>query len=235
MPADHRDPWHWRELLIDEIRLAPGAADVSPSTARGQVLASPVHSPEDVPQIPVAAMDGFAVRRADLDGSGSTTLPVAADLPARPGAVDPLAGGTAARIMTGAPVPAGADAVVPVEDTDATAVGPPPRTVTVASDTPLPPRRHIREVGEEVARAAVLAAAGDRVGAGLIGLARTLGIATLPVLEPPRVTIVVTGDELVPEPRETTAVGAIRESNGTMLAAALADDGVQARTLFSDD
>ena len=79
--------------------------------ARGRVLAAAVRSPAQVPALPIAAMDGFAVRRADLTAPGTTVLPVAAELPARPGEVPDLPPGSAARIMTGAPVPRGADAV----------------------------------------------------------------------------------------------------------------------------
>src|SRR5699024_3629818 len=103
----------------------------------GRVLASAVRSPEDVPAVAVSAMDGFAVRRADLRAHAPTRLPVAMDLPARLGAVGTLDPGTAARIMTGAPVPAGADLVVEVEATDADPRGAAPAEVVL---TPEPAR-----------------------------------------------------------------------------------------------
>ncbi|MDN5687709.1 MAG: molybdopterin molybdotransferase MoeA, partial [Brachybacterium sp.] len=220
-----------------------------------------VHSLEDLPALPIAAMDGFAVRREDLrredlrredlrredlrreelqgdelqgeDGvRGAITLPVSTELPARPGAVGALAPGTAARIMTGAPVPPGADAVVEVEATDADPFGAAPAVVTIRLQQMPAAGRHILAVGEEVARGAVLARAGDRVGGGLIGLVRALGLQTLPVLRPLRVAVVVTGDELA---GEDAAPGAVRESNGTMLGAALTADGAEARALHSGD
>src|SRR5699024_8859287 len=119
MSTHHSDPWRWRELVARELRLALAVHEVPVREAAGRVLASAVRSPEDVPAVAVAAMDGFAVRRADLLAPAPTRLPVAMDLPARLGAVGALAPGSAARIMTGAPVPAGADLIVEVEATDA--------------------------------------------------------------------------------------------------------------------
>ena len=179
-------------------------------------------------------MDGFAVRSGDLSGTSVVELPVVADLPARPGEVAPLAPGTAVRIMTGAPIPQGADLVVPVEHTDAAPDGPAPARVRIGVDASRESGRHLRGRGEEIARGAVLAEAGDRVGPGLIGLARTLGLAQLTVTAPPRVSVVVTGDELT-EDAAPGQEGTVRESNGTMLAAALAADGCTARMLRSGD
>lgn len=232
MTASTLDPLAWRERLQREIVLRPTAAQVPLGDAVGAVLAAQVTSPEEVPSAPVAAMDGFAVRRADL-GIGTTVLPVTAELPARPGAVEPHRAGTAARIMTGAPVPLGADAVIEVEATDADPFGPAPEKVAVTLERIPALHRHLRLPGEEVARGEVLAEPEDRVGAGLVGLAATLGMATLPVLRPLDVAIVVTGDELTSG--GTMAAGAVRESNGAMLAAALRADGTRARHHRSGD
>src|SRR5699024_4459402 len=117
-------------------------------------------------------------------------------LPARLGAVGALAPGSAARIMTGAPVPAGADLIVEVEATDADPRGAAPAEVVLTPRALPEPLRHVRGPGEEIARGAVLAQAGDRVGAGLIGLACTLGIPGLPVHGAGRVGVVGTGDRL---------------------------------------
>ena len=226
MSTHHSDPWRWRELVACELRLAPAVHEVPVREAAGRVLAS-------------------AVRRADLLAPAPTRLPVAMDLPARLGAVGALAPGSAARIMTGAPVPAGADLIVEVEATDADPRGAAPAEVVLTPRALPEPLRHVRGPGEEIARGAVLAQAGDRVGAGLIGLACTLGIPGLPVHGAVRVGVVVTGDELVGEPAAAgadhaagtadEAPGAVRESNGAMLAAALEADGCTVRILRSGD
>lgn len=235
MTAPHLDLWQWRDLLLQEIDL-PRAAVYSPlHAAVGLVLAEGLRSPEDLPAVSIAAMDGFAVRRADL-APGTVTLPVSIEIAARPGGFATLAPGTAARIMTGAPVPEGADAVIEVEATDSDPFGPTPRAVTFTLDAVPPPQRHIRRPGEEVARGEELAQPGDRVGAGLVGLVRALGLHELPVRRPLRVAVVVTGDELAGDvPAAETDPGTVRESNGAMLGAALLADGAEARAFHSGD
>lgn len=233
MNAASRDPWQWRDLVRREIDLPRTVLELPVDDAVGRVVGAEVASPEDLPSTPIAAMDGFAVRRADL-AAGSVTLPVSSEIPARPGAIGELARGTAARIMTGAPVPGGADVVVEVEATDADPFGPSPRTVTLSLQEVPAARRHIRGVGEEVSFGEVLARPGDRVGVGLVGLLRALGVETLPVERALAVGIVVTGDELVGTAGRAE-VGAVRESNGEMLGAALRADGIEARAVHSTD
>lgn len=225
MSATRPDPQHWRDLLQREISLPSAVDHVVTEQALGRRLAAEVRSPEAMPPVPIAAMDGFAVRRAELSAPGVTTLAVSGELPARPGAVPELAPGSAARIMTGAAVPAGADAVIEVEATDADPFGPVPAAMRITLQELPPARRHVREPGEEVAPGELIAEDGDRVGAGLVGLARALGLETLPVHRRHRVCVVVTGDELT---SEAEVPGSIRESNGAMLAAALRADGAEA-------
>lgn len=232
MTSPHLDPLLWRDRLLREIVPRPPVVRTPLEEAVGGVLGAQVLSPEDVPAAPIAAMDGFAVRRADLR-VGTTVLPVAAELPARSGEIGPHLSGTAARIMTGALVPAGADAVIEVEATDADPFGPMPETVAVTLGSIPAEHRHLRLPGEEVPRDAVLAEPGDPVGGGLVGLAATLGMDTLPVLRPLRVAVVVTGDELTSD--GSMAAGSVRESNGAMLAAALRSDGAEARHHRSGD
>lgn len=246
------DAWQWRDRLRARIDLRPGREDLALAEAGGRVLTEDVRSPEDLPVVAISAMDGFAVRREDLGADGHATLPVVADLPARSGAPTALPAGTAMRIMTGAPVPAGADAVIEVEATDADPFGPAPSAVALGPAALPPTGRHIRRRGEEVARGDLLAEAGERVGPGLLGMAATLGLPTLPVRAAIRVAVVVTGDELasVPHPAADTgpgtgpaaagpdapvAHGMVRESNGLMLATALRAEGAQVRTLRSGD
>lgn len=237
MAALRLDPWQWRDLLLQEIHLPRAVVDAPVHEAVGHVLAEGIRSPEELPAVPIAAMDGFAVRRVDLT-PGTCTLPVSTEIAARPGTPAALAPGTAARIMTGAPVPEGADAVIEVEATDTDPFGPTPRSVSFVLDAVPPLRRHIRRPGEEIARGQELARPGDLVGAGLVGLVRALGLRELPIQRPLRVAIVVTGDELtgdgsgeVPAPDP----GTVRESNGAMLGAALHADGAEARAFHSGD
>lgn len=211
--------------------------EMSPAGSRSLVLAADLVAPEDLPPVPVSAMDGYAVRLVGLPADPAASLPVAADLPAARGAVPALAPGTAARIMTGAPLPAGADTVIEVERTDADPHGPAPAAVAVPDRAGLAEGRHVRGVGEEVARGQILARAGDRMGPGLLALATTLGIGAVSVQRPLRVVVVVTGDELVAAEDAAGAaqVGAVRESNGTMLAAALAELGAAADVVRCGD
>lgn len=235
MSNDRLTPWQWRDELRAAIALPRTTERIPIEHALGRVLATDMRSPEQVPARPIAAMDGFAVRRSDLTAPGTTTLPVAVELPARPGEVPPLPVGVAARIMTGAPVPSGADAVIEVEATDSDPFGPSPATVTVSVDALPAKGRHVRGAGEEIRAGDVLAGVHDRVGPGLLGLARTLGLRSLEVLRPPQVAVVVTGDELTGHEEGDESAdgvdvlpGAVRESNGLMLAAALAADGARA-------
>lgn len=226
MTAEQPTPRQWQDLLRRELVLETVAERVPLREAAGRLLAEQVHSPEPMPAAAISAMDGFAVRRADLHAPGTTTLPVSGELPARPGAAPSLAPGTAVRIMTGALVPAGADAVIEVEATGADPFGPVPDRVAIALEQLPAAGRHIRGPGEEVADGAVLAEPGDRVTAGLIGLVKALGLTQLPVRRRPRVTVVVTGDELGDG---GAAPGTVRESNGEMLTAALEQHGAEPR------
>src|SRR5699024_1168145 len=151
MSATRPDPLQWRELLLRAIVLPAGVDAVPRDRAPGRRGPAGGRRPEPTPAVPLAAMDRFAVRRADLTAPGRTTLPVSDELPARPGQVPALAPGTAARIMTGAPVPLGADAVVEVEASDADPFGPVPSAVTFDLAELPPAQRHVRGLGEAVA------------------------------------------------------------------------------------
>lgn len=236
--TDHApDVASWARTVQETVRLARGTETLAPIAARGRRLAAAVIAPEDLPAVAVSAMDGFALRLADLPSDPDAAMPVAADLPASRGTVTPPPHGAAVRIMTGAPVPPGCDTVIEVERTDADPHAAAPEAVRVLERTGLAAGRHVRAPGEEVPCGSVLAEPGDHVTPGLIALATTLGIGELEVEAPLRVGIVVTGDELVDhdDARGAAETGAVRESNGTMLAAALADLGAQARVLRSGD
>ncbi len=193
--------------------------------ARGRVLARDLASGRDLPPWDNSAMDGFAVRAADCAAPG-TTLAVVAEVPAgRPTTVT-LGPGQAARIFTGAPMPAGADAVVMQEDTDHGAGVHGRVTVRVA----VPPGAHVRHRGEDLARGARGLAAGTALGPGELGLLAALGHARVTVHRAPRVAILSTGDELV-DVDETPGDGQIVSSNAFALAAQAAELGSDAVVL----
>ncbi|NMO89020.1 gephyrin-like molybdotransferase Glp [Actinomycetospora sp. TBRC 11914] len=205
--------------------IAPtGTETVGLADARDRVLAADLTSPIALPPFANSAMDGYAVRAADL-AQVPVTLPVPEDVPA--GRVDgpPLAPGTAHRIMTGAPLPEGADAVVQVEWTDG---GLPGATVTV--EKAVEAGQSVRGAGDDVVTGQVVLTAGTVLGPAQIGLAAAVGAAELVVHRRPRVLVLSTGSELV-APGLPLRHGQIHESNGPMLAAAVDDAGGVARLL----
>ena len=183
--------------------------------ALGLVLGEDVASLVDLPGFDNSAMDGYAVRLADVAAvvpGGPVVLPVSDDVAAGDGRVVVLAPGTAVRIMTGAPVPAGTDVVVPFEDTDR-------GTATVAIGAVPPAGRHIRPRGEDVTTGATVLTAGTVVGPVQVGLLAACGHTHVPVHRAPRVVVLSTGSELVP-PGRPLAPGQIHDSNRPMLVAA---------------
>lgn len=193
----------------------------------GLVLGDDLVSPVSLPPFDNSAMDGYAVRSVDVAGVGGISaqveLPVAEDIPAGRVDVVPLLPGTAHRIMTGAPVPPGADAIVKVEDTDGGE-----KQVTVRAS--VAPGTHIRRTGEDVAEGALVLRAGTVLGSAQLGLAAAIGRAELPVHRPVRVLILSTGSELV-EPGGPLKHGQIYESNSVLLAAAVREVGGEATVL----
>jgi len=222
-----------KPLSVDDYRARVGALiPATPVTLLplldcvGLVLGDDIVSPVPLPPFDNSAMDGYAVRSvdvADAERHAAVALPVPVDIPAGKTDIVPLLPGTAHRIMTGAPVPPGADAIVKVEDTDG-------GEQRVAVRAPSAPGTHIRRTGEDEAQGATVLRAGTVLGSPQLGLAAAIGRAELPVHRRVRVLILSTGSELV-EPGEPLLLGQIYESNSVLLAAAVRETGGEATVL----
>lgn len=197
--------------------------------ALGRVLARDVVADVDWPPFDTSAMDGYAVRAAEARPAGRA-------LSERPGLVaagaafpDPLAPGEAVRVMTGAPLPPGADAVVPVEEAR-------PKEGRVAFDREPADGAHLRRRGESVRKGAVLVPRGSRLHPRAIALAALAGAGRVLVGRRPRIAIATTGDELV-SAGEAVREGQLRDSNGPMLAASSRELGwaVEPRARVADE
>ena len=205
------------ENLLDRARGVTATESVAITAALGRVLAVPQTSSITVPPLDNSAMDGYAVRLADVLKPG-VKLPVSQRILA--GAVgQPLQPGTAARIFTGAPVPPGADAVLMQED--CTAEG----EAVVINKLPRP-GENIRRAGEDIETGAQILAAGTRFGAVEMGLAASVGLAELPVFKRLKVACFFTGDELV-TPGVPLAPGQIYNSNRYTLTGLVNDLGCE--------
>jgi molybdopterin molybdotransferase len=207
--------------------------------AQGCVLVEEVRVPVALPPFDNSSMDGYAARAADVQGATAdhpVVLSVVADLAAGTGELPAVGPGEAARIMTGAPLPPGADTVIPVEWTDGGAGAGPATTMRPQSAAPAAasgevrvyqpaaPGRHVRTRGSDLGEGEPALAAGTVLGPPQIALLAAIGRATVRVRPRPRVVVMSTGSELVP-PGEELGPGRIHDSNSFMLTAAARDAG----------
>ncbi|MFA9461240.1 gephyrin-like molybdotransferase Glp [Thiohalorhabdus methylotrophus] len=216
----HRAPvetvWQWLE---ETARPLPGET-LHPREAHRRILAEEVTAPESVPPFPRSAMDGYALRGSETVGAGAYN-PLSFRLVGQsmPGAAhdQPLPPGAAVRIMTGAPVPEGADAVLPAEY--AQEVG-----ERVEVTNAIPPWKHVGQIGEDIQEGEVLLRPGRKLRPQDLGLLASVGRTSVTVVARPRVRILVTGNELVPsdQPRGNAQ---IYDANTDMLAALVERDG----------
>lgn len=204
-----------------------GVEQVELLDALGRVLASDIVANDDTPPFRNSAMDGYAVRAADIRAASTdrpVELAVIADAPAGYAPRADVGPGAAIRIMTGAPLPAGADTVIRFEDTDEALVGAPapgsdsdnPRRIGIRVTQP--PWVNVREAGEDISRGTTVLRAGTALRPVEIGLLAALGYHEAPVYRRPVVAIVATGDEVV-GPGHALAPGQIRDSNSFTVAA----------------
>ena len=208
----------------DVHRLAPETVETA--NASGLIVAEEVRSDVQIPPFVSVAMDGFAVVASDTVGASEDNpveLTVVETVAAGSVAQAKMASGEAIRIMTGAPLPDGADAVVMVELTEMAAAGSDGRErVRVSAEVPY--WNNLRDAGSAVAEGDVMVTAGTLIGPAHVGLLSSVGVAKLSVFRRPRVGVLSTGDELV-HPSESLGPGEIYDSNRPMLLALVAASG----------
>jgi molybdopterin molybdotransferase len=206
-----------------DAQLTPlGVERVPLAEAAGRVLAAPIVSTVDVPGFDRATMDGYAVVASSTEGAGTySRLPLTVIGDSMPGrAFDgSVAPGQAVRVMTGAPVPRGADAVLPAEFVDVE-----PGVAAIAALEAVSPGKNIGRIGEDIVRGTSLLASGRLLRPQDVGVISSIGIRDVEVVRRPRVRLVITGNELLPAGTPPHGVH-IADANGPMLAALAARDG----------
>jgi molybdopterin molybdotransferase len=254
------DFWSVDEHLADILRAVRplDPIELQLLDAHGCVLVEDVTVPAALPPFDNSSMDGYAVRTADVEGCTEefpAGLTVVGDIAAGSGELPAVGPGEAARIMTGAPLPPGAEAVVPVEWTDGGSGGGPAESMlpsgaggpgaggagadgwgVVRVFRPAGDRAHVRARGSDMAAGTVALPTGTLLGAPQVGLLAAIGLASVRVRPRPRVVVVSTGSELVP-PGGELGPGQIHDSNSFALAAAAREAGAEVYrvTAVADD
>lgn len=213
----------FQEALDNILQHAPALASqrLSLEEARGRFLAQPIQARHDLPPFDQSAMDGYGVRVEDVAGASERT-PASLELAGAVRAGDPgqrgISAGQAVRLLTGAKVPRGVEAVVMQECCQQ-------KDGRLLVQRPVKPGENIRRQGEEFAKGAAVLPAGLAITPPVIGLLASLGYAQVMVHRQPRVALVVTGSELL-APGEPLRAGKIRDANSYALAAALEELGI---------
>jgi molybdopterin molybdotransferase len=216
-----------RAFVIGAAKALPPES-VSLAQALGRTLARDIRAREDIPPFTKSTMDGYAVRAEDTRPSSRRTphevgLEVLEDLPAGRRSRKAVGPGQAVRIMTGAPLPAGADAVVMVEDTESR-----DRAVRVRRE--VRPGDNIGLAGEDLKKGEIALERGTLIGPAETAVLAAAGLASVPVTRRPKLAVIATGDEIV-EAGDPKRLGQIRNSNGPALTAMAAEAGADARYL----
>jgi molybdopterin molybdotransferase len=204
--------------VLEHVQALP-AESVAVGAAAGRVTAEPARAVVDLPPFASSAMDGYAVRAVDLPGRLQVVGHIAAGRPAE----RPLAAGQAMAISTGGVVPEGADAVIPIEYVVH-------HGNEIEVEASLGAGKHVRPRGGDARAGDVVVEAGTRLGAAQLGALAAAGLAAVSCARRPRVAVLATGTELA-RPGEPLAPGQVYESNGLMLAAALAASGADIEVL----
>ncbi len=212
------------ELVLAGVEVLP-SEHVELMQALGRILAQPIVAQDSLPPFANSSMDGYALRAADLAGASPqspVSLRVVGEIAAGKMADVSVLPGTAVRIMTGAPLPSGADAVVPVEDTnerwrDVER----PLADHVLIFRQVTPGAYVRPIGEDIQAGQTVLTAGHLIRPQEIGVLASLGVSHVPVVRRPRVGVLATGDELIAV-EEPLHPGKIRNSNGYTQAAQVA-------------
>jgi molybdopterin molybdotransferase len=234
----------FQDRATEDLPLSSARLTGDPDRYRARILAVAVDSPVALPPFDNSQMDGYAVRAADL-AAASPLAPATLTVAGRIAAGDPagpLVPGTAAPIMTGAPIPAGADAVVPIEQADPPRFlpqepdGTTPTDRIVSFGAPVPLGSYVRPTGSDVRPGDRLLDAGTRLGPAQYGVLAGTGLTAVPVLRRIRVLLIATGHE-IRDAGESLAAGQIYDSNSVILGQALRDSGctVTVRPCRSDD
>lgn len=210
-----------RDALL--ARTVPVGTETLPlAGSYGRVLAEDLVAAENIPAFDRSPYDGYAFRAADVAGASReapVTLRITEEIPAGAVPTVPVTAGTAAKILTGAPLPPGADTIINYELTEFT-----PETVTLFA--PVTEGKNVVRAGDDVRKGDLLAAAGTVIDAGTAGTLAAQGVARPRVYRVPRVAVLSTGSELV-EADETPAPGLIRNSNAYTISAALRGVGLE--------
>ncbi|MFL5215176.1 MAG: gephyrin-like molybdotransferase Glp [Microvirga sp.] len=212
-----------KALIAERIAVAAAVEDVPLIEADGRVLAEDIAAPLDLPPFDNSAVDGYAVRFADLAADGETVLAVVGRIAAGAALGGPVPARGAVRIFTGAPLPAGLDTVFMQEDVGAAGDA-------VVLPAGLRPGANRRLAGEDIARGGTALLAGHRLSPRDIGLIAALGLTTVPVRTPLRVAVFSTGDEVI-SPGEPLGPAKLYDANRFMLQAMLRRLGCRATDL----